>query len=43
MMSQNAHIIYIKMQNNERRCIEKILHLHDIYGEIIISKGCAKS
>lgn len=41
MMSQNAHIIYIKMQNNERRYIEKILH--NIYGEIIISKGCAKS
>lgn len=41
MMSQNAHIIYIKMQNNERRCIEKFLY--DIYGEIIISKGCVKS
>ena len=41
MMSQNTHIIYIKMKNNERRCIEKILH--DIYGEIIISKGCANT
>lgn len=41
MMSQNAHIIYIKMQNNERKCMAKFLQ--NVHGEIIISKGCVNS
>lgn len=40
MIPQNAHIKYIKMQNNERRCMAKFLQ--NVHGEIIINKGCVK-
>ena len=40
MIPQKDHIKYIKIQYGERWCIGKFLH--GTYGEVIISKGCAK-